>query len=202
MLPLVARVRVFGRENIPGTGPFFLVANHQSALDPIIVQCNCGRVVHTFTKSSQFSSPLFGFVLPRVNAIPVRRYRVDPQAVRVALRRLDAGEGVCIYPEGERSWDGRLQPFRRGTVRLLLGPGVPVVPVWIGGSYDVWPRWGRRPSRGSVEVRFGPPILFGPHRGRSAREAALEAGEERLREALLSLSRGGTAGKQRHTERA
>lgn len=193
-LPTVADVRVSGREHVPASGPFFLVPNHQSVLDPIVIQCHCGRVVHTFTKSSQFRSPLFRFVLPRVNAIPVRRFRVDPQAVRVALRRLRAGEGVCVYPEGERSWDGTLQPFRRGTLRLLLGAGVPVVPAWVAGSYHVWPRWGRRPQRGVVHVRFGPPLEFGRHEGRRERDAALPEAEARLVEAMLALAEGGEPG--------
>ena len=188
LLPLVADVHVSGAENVPATGPFFLVANHQSVLDPLVVQVHCGRVLNTFTKSSQFRSRFFGFILPRVLAIPVRRFQVDPQAVRVALRLLKAGEGGGIYPEGERSWDSRLQPFRRGTLRLLLGADVPVVPAWIEGSYDVWPRWSRRPSKGSVDVRFGPPIHFGAHKGRAAREAALPAADERVRGAMAALA--------------
>ena len=187
-LPLVAAVRVRGLEHIPSAGPFFVVANHESILDPIVVQCHCPRPLHKFTKSSQFRRAPFRFLLPRVNAIPVRRFQVDPQAVRVALRRLGAGEGVCIYPEGERSWDGTLQSFRRGTVRLLLGAGVPVVPAWIEGSYDVWPRWGHRPVRGPVSLTFGPPLDLGVHRGRAARDAALDATETRLRKAMTGLA--------------
>jgi len=183
------RIEVEGLENIPAIGPCVLVPNHQSLLDPFVVQGVCPREVATMTKSTQFGSPLFRWLLGRVSAFPVRRYRVDPQAVRVLMRRLSEGKVVCVYPEGERSWDGRLQPFRRGTMRVLLRAGVPVIPVGIQGMYDVWPRWRRRPRAGRpVFVRFGSPLEFGALTTRAEREAALPEAERRIREAILTLS--------------
>lgn len=183
----LARIEVEGRENIPKEGPFFLIPNHQSVLDPVLVQAMCPRPVHSFTKSTQFGSPVFRWLLPRLNAIPTRRYRVDPQVVRVALRLVEAGEAIGIYPEGERSWDGSLQPLRRGTVRLLLKAGAPVVPCGVIGSYDVWPRWSRRPRRCRVRIRFGEPIDFGRHDTREDREKALTAAIDLLSGALSAL---------------
>jgi 1-acyl-sn-glycerol-3-phosphate acyltransferase len=181
--------RVEGVENIPEQGPFLLLPNHQSALDPPLVQSYCPRPVHAMTKSTQFASPVFRWLLPRILAFPVRRYRVDPQAVRVALRLLGNGEGVCIYPEGERCWDGTLQPFRRGALRLMLAADVPVIPCGIDGMYDLWPRWAGRPRRGlPVTLRFGEPLRFGPFPDRAARDAHLPEAERRLRAALLELS--------------
>lgn len=185
----MTRLAVEGRENIPRQGPFFLIANHQSVLDPILVQANCPRPVHSLTKSSQFSSgTVFAWFLLRINAIPTRRYRVDPQVVRTVLRLLERGEAVCIYPEGERSWDGTLQPLRRGTVRLILKAGVPVIPCGVKDSFNAWPRWSRRPRRCRVVLRFGPPMHFGRHDTRAEREAALDAAVARLAQALAELS--------------
>jgi 1-acyl-sn-glycerol-3-phosphate acyltransferase len=184
---LGVRLEVSGLENVPASGPFILVANHQSVLDPILVQSVCPRHLHTFTKSTQFSSRLFRWVLVRVNGIPTRRYRVDPQVVRVALRRLEAGAGVGIYPEGERSWDGTLQPFRQGTVRFLLKAGVPIVPCGLDGSYDVWPRWSRRLRRRRVRLRFGKPLHWATLGTRPERDAALPQAAEALKEALLAM---------------
>mgnify|MGYP005857980471 CR=1 FL=1 len=187
LIPLVADLRVEGRGRVPEQGPFLLVANHRSILDPVLAQVACPRPVHTMTKSTQFGRAPFGWLLPRLRTFPVRRYRVDPQAVRTALRLLEQGRGVGVYPEGERSWDGRAQPFRRGTVRLILKAGVPVVPCGISGSYEVWPRWSHRPVKGPVSVRFGEPLHLGRHDDRREREAAFEDARTRLRSALTQL---------------
>lgn len=191
MARLTLRIDVSGLENVPTTGPVLLVANHQSILDPILVQGFFPRPANAMTKSTQFASPLFRWLLPRIKSFPTRRFRIDPQTVRVALRYLEKGEVVAIYPEGERSWDGALQPFRRGTMRLILKAGVPVIPCGITGSYDVWPRWSRRPRPGRVDIRFGPPLHFGRHDSREAREALLDESTKVLEEAILAMMHEG-----------
>ena len=188
LLPLRVRVAVEGVEHVPAEGAFVLVLNHQSVLDPILAQVACPRTVHSMTKSTQFRGRIWRWLLVRLAAFPTRRYRVDPQAVRTALRLLGEGKGVGIYPEGERSWDGRLQPLREGSVRLLLKAGVPVVPCGISGSYDVLPRWGRSLRPGTVRVRFGEPVLFGRHDTRADRDAVLPAALRRVEWLLRSLS--------------
>lgn len=189
MLHRVTRIRVEGLENIPEAGPCIFVPNHQSALDPLLLQGMCPRMIATMTKSTQFASPVFRILLRSGEAFPVRRYKVDPQAVRTLLRKLDEGFATCLYPEGERSWDGTLQPLRRGALRTILRSGVPIIPVGIEGMYDVWPRWRGVPRFGlPVTLRFGEPIHFGAHLNRASREAALPSAEERIRAALLHLS--------------
>jgi 1-acyl-sn-glycerol-3-phosphate acyltransferase len=185
----IADVRVEGLENVPATGPCFLIPNHQSWLDPLLVQGMCPRVISTMTKSIQFTGPVVGYLLRVAQAFPVRRYQVDSQAVRILLRRLGEGGVVCVYPEGERCWDGTLQPLRRGTIRVALRAGAPVVPVGIDGMYDAWPRFASKPRFGhTVYLRFGAPLHFGRHETKEEREAALPAAEAALRDALLTLS--------------
>ncbi|MEX0890662.1 MAG: lysophospholipid acyltransferase family protein [Gemmatimonadota bacterium] len=188
---LLRPLQVEGLEHVPRSGPFLLVANHESVLDPVLIQAVCPAVVHTMTRSAQFTAPGMGWYMPRLAAFPVRRYQVDPQAVRIALRRLAAGRPVGVYLEGERSWDGRLQPPRLGTLRLILRAGVPVVPVGVHGSYEVWPRWAGRPERGPVRIRFGAPIQFpGPIRNRAERERHVPDVAARMSAELLRLSDG------------
>ena len=86
------------------------------------------------------------------------RFQIDAQAVRVALRRIEAGEGVCIYPEGERSWDGGRLPFKKGTLRLMLAAGLPVIPVGIAGVYELMPRWTHRIKRVPIMIKVGKPM--------------------------------------------
>jgi 1-acyl-sn-glycerol-3-phosphate acyltransferase len=172
-----------GTENIPETGPFLLISNHQSVLDPFFIQTWLPRPVHPMAKSTQFASPIFSAVMTRCYAFPVRRFQVDPQAVRTALRRLAAGYPVHIYIEGERTWDGSLRPPRPGTVRLALKAGVPILPCAVDGAYDVWPRWDRRFRTGRVKVAFGKPFRLPQIDDRARREAAVpEAGARIIRE--------------------
>jgi 1-acyl-sn-glycerol-3-phosphate acyltransferase len=189
-LPWLGQVQVLHLDRLPPTGGVLLLPNHQSALDPFLVQGWSPRSVRSMTKSTQFGSRAMRWVLPRLGAFPVRRYRTDSQTVRSALCFLTQGEVICIYPEGERSWDGRVGPFRHGTLRLAawaIAEGVPVLPVRISGMFDAFPRWGR-PQRIShpLGLEFCPPLNDGLtiDRTRSARDRALPAVEARLREAL------------------
>lgn len=186
---LLPRMQVRGLENVPEEGPFLLVSNHQSIIDPVLIQAFCPRTVHTMTKSTQFAVPAMGWYMARLHAFPVRRYQIDPHAVRIALRRLGAGHPVGVYVEGERSWDGRLQEPRLGTLRLLLKAGVPVIPCVIRGSYDVMPRWHRGLRRAPVSITFGEPLHFPRCERRSEREACLEEASDRLMQTLRGMLR-------------
>jgi 1-acyl-sn-glycerol-3-phosphate acyltransferase len=184
---LVGTIDVRGLENIPETGPCIIIANHQSYVDPVLIQAWLRRPLHTMAKSTQFSTPGLGWLMKKLLSFPVRRWEIDPQAARIVLRRLESGEAVCVYIEGERSWDARLQPPRRGTLRLILKAGVPVIPCAVHGTYDFWPRWGR-PRRGShVSILVGPAIRFPQSDDRAERDRLLPATGERLMAALRGL---------------
>ncbi len=185
--PLVGRLRVEGLDHVPDDGPFLLIANHQSYLDPVLIQAVVRRPMYTMAKSTEFSNPVLAPLLQWLKSFPVRRFEIDPQAVRIALRHLDNGYGVGIYIEGERSWDGRLQPPRLGTIRLILKAGVPVIPCGITGAYEVWPRWSR-PRRGDVRIRFGEPLRFPRLDSRADREAALDGAREEIMSNIARLA--------------
>lgn len=155
-----AGLHIEGLSNIPPHGPFLLICNHQSNLDPVLIQAVCPRPVHAMAKSTQFAVPGMGWLMKRLLSFPVRRYQPDAQAVRVALRSLTRGRGVAIYVEGERSWDGRLQAPRVGTIHLILKAGVPVIPCTISGSYHAWPRWHNSIQLQPICITFGSPLLF------------------------------------------
>ena len=187
------KIRFEGEENVPAQGPFLLMSNHQSDLDPMLLHAFCPRVLCTLAKSSVFRSRLMRWLAPRMGAIPTRRYQVDPQSVRVVLRLLDEGRGIGVFPEGERSWDATLQVFRAGSVKLALKCDVPVIPCGIVGTYDVCPRWDKMKwfkvllGRESVTIRYGKPLFFGRHDDRASRESALPEATKRIETALVTL---------------
>lgn len=177
-------VEVHGLSNVPASGPCLIVCNHQSYLDPILMQAVCPRIIHSMAKSTQFGSRLFRRLLTQLYAFPVRRFEIDPQAVRQVLRRLQQGNAVAIYIEGERSWDGQLQPPRLGTVRLALKAGVPIVPCRISGAYEAWPRWDRKVKRQRIRIEFRGPFQLPQVDGRVKREPLVADAAQQIMDRL------------------
>jgi 1-acyl-sn-glycerol-3-phosphate acyltransferase len=177
-------VDVRGLENVPRAGAVLVIANHQSFLDPILVQAVCPRILHSLAKSTQFGSTLFRKLMTQLYSFPVRRFETDPQAVRQVLRRLAAGHAVIIYIEGERSWDGRLQAARLGAVRIALKAGVPIVPVRVDGAYDAWPRWDRKVKRSKIRIEFRKPFRLPHAQTRAEREPLVAHAAAQLLAAL------------------
>ncbi len=153
-------MRMTGLENIPREGAAILAANHVSLLDGIILGACLPRLARFMTKNSEFKHPFIREILRMAGAFPVMRYRTDVVAVRNALRVLQNGHLMGVFPEGERSWDGRMQPFKKGTLRLILAAGKPVIPVGISGIYELMPRWTHSLKRVPVRIEIGKPIRF------------------------------------------
>ena len=153
-------MQLTGLENIPQKGPAILAANHVSLLDGIILGACLPRLTRFMTKNSQFNHPIMRAILRTAGAFPVMRYHTDVVAVRNAFRVLQKEHLLGVFPEGERSWDGRMLPFKKGTLRLILAAGNPVIPVGISGIYELMPRWTHSIKRVPVRVNVGKPIYF------------------------------------------
>jgi 1-acyl-sn-glycerol-3-phosphate acyltransferase len=158
---VVYRLRVEGKRHVPRTGPAIFVSNHQSFLDPVANGCAVqDRQFTAIARRSLFRFPVAGWILRSWGAIAIDEKRGEAEALRAALGELAAGRCVLIYPEGTRSEDGRLKPFRRGFMLLQRKSGADVVPMAIAGSIDGWPKGQRLPwPSGRVQVKVGPPIL-------------------------------------------
>jgi len=153
------RVRVEGLENIP-PGVCIFAANHISNVDPIAFVPAIPRRVSVLLKSELFRIPILSTAMRLAKFVPVDR--ADKEAavasVNVALGVLKEGLSLAVYPEGTRSPDGRLKPFKKGTFALAIEAGVPIVPVSISGAQHLMRKgeWTMRP--GETVVRFGPPV--------------------------------------------
>ncbi|MCP3954740.1 MAG: 1-acyl-sn-glycerol-3-phosphate acyltransferase [Desulfobacterales bacterium] len=176
-----------GREHLPRAGAAILLANHSSFLDAIILEAITPRNIWFMTKNSQYKGRFMTWFLGLAKSFPVRRYTVDVQAVRNAIRVVQGGHILGIFPEGERSWDNRMLPFKRGTMRLALALGVPVIPVGISGAYGLMPRWTHRVKRVPVRIRFGAPIHIEPVSIPAQTEADIAAVTEKIRGDIKAL---------------
>ncbi len=181
------RIKLSGREHLPGQGAAILLGNHSSFLDAIILEALTPRNIWFMTKNSEYKNCFMTWFLGLAKSFPVRRYTVDVQAVRNAIRVVQGGHILGVFPEGERNWADRMLPFKRGTMRLVLALGVPVIPVGISGAYGLMPRWTHRVKRVPVHVRFGVPVRIDPVSIAAQTEEDIAAVTAKLRGAIGGL---------------
>jgi len=157
------RVEVRGRELVPASGGFILAPNHSSHLDAPSVLTAIGgrrRVWVAGAEDYFFDTALKRFVFGTLfDTIPFDRQADGVSGLRRCGEALSRGDGLLMFPEGTRSLDGTLQPFKVGIAVLAIEHGVPVVPVRIDQAHDLLPKGKRMVRPGVVRVTFGAPIL-------------------------------------------
>jgi 1-acyl-sn-glycerol-3-phosphate acyltransferase len=163
-------LQLLGTENIPLEGAVIIAPNHQTFADPPLVSIPVRRPVFYMAWSRLFAIPVFSAVIRRLRAFPVDIDRSDGQAIRAAVRLLRAGEALMIFPEGGRTPDGTLQPFKLGAFRLAVAHKTPVLPVTIAGAWEAWPPDRSLPGRGRITITYHP--AEHPVRGADPRAAA------------------------------
>ena len=144
-------LRRSGWANMPAAGPVLVVANHQSMFDPVLVGLASRRYLSFLARSTLFAQPGLGPVIRSLNAIPIDR-NVGKDGIQAVLDSLAAGRAVLMFPEGERTRTGAVQPLKAGVSLLIKRVTCPIVPVGIAGCFDAWSRFHTRP-------RFSPLLL-------------------------------------------
>lgn len=199
VLWILYRVRVSGRENIPPTGPLLIIANHQSFLDPPLVSAFItNRHIDFIARAGLFRFGPFARLITALNSVPIAEQGGDTAAMKEALRRLAMGRAVLIFPEGSRSPDGAMRPFKRGAAVLVKRSSCPVLPVVVEGAFDAWPRSRPRPFLFGrrIAIRYGRPIPHdelmrdGPDAALRRLEREIDAMRLQLRAELRARTRG------------
>jgi 1-acyl-sn-glycerol-3-phosphate acyltransferase len=168
-------LRLQGVEHIPATGPLIITPNHQTFADPPLVTIPIRRPIYYMAWDRLFAIRGLGWLIRRLRAFPVDVEAGDVRAGREAVRLLQAGEAVMIFPEGGRSPDGSVSRFKIGAFRLAVALGVPVLPVTIAGAHEAWPPGRVLPRPGRVTITYHPPVS--PEDGLEPREAARRLSE-------------------------
>ena len=187
LIKLLFPVTIYGMGNIPLEGPAIIMPNHLSFLDSVILGVFSRRNIWFMGKNSEFMHPFMKWFLRVAKAFPVRRYTIDVQAIRNSIRVAQEGHILGIFPEGERSWDGRMLPFKYGTMRLMLALGLPVIPVGISGSYELLPRWGGGLKRVPIRINIGKPMHFEQVPIPMQRHSDIEKASNDLKSAIMQL---------------
>ena len=149
-----------GLENLqPGRNYIFL-SNHVSNLDPpVLIPAIPGRC-SVLVKKELFRIPILGTGMKMADLVPVDRRDREAaiESVKAAIRVLQKGLHMVIFPEGTRSADGRLLPFKKGPFHLAMDSGVPIIPVTLLGTYERWPKHRFALHPGTVTVVFHSPL--------------------------------------------
>jgi 1-acyl-sn-glycerol-3-phosphate acyltransferase len=164
---LYHRMTVEGAENLPAEPPFVLITNHASHLDALALAAAmplrlCSRVFPVAAGDVFFETPVrsiaSAFIL---NALPMWRKRCGPHALAELRARL-VGEpcGYILFPEGTRSRDGRMQPFKAGLGMLAAGMSVPIVPCHLTATFEAFPPGARLPRPRRIRLKVGRPLVF------------------------------------------
>lgn len=170
-----------GLENVPAEGPFIICSNHTSWFDPPLVGCMLPRKNKVFfmAKEELFDIIILGKIIRKMGAFPVKRDEADRKAITFALKVLQEGNILALFPEGTRSKDGSIgEPFQ-GPAMIALKSKKPVLPVAI--------KW---PSRVflPVKVNIGPPVVFDEER--KIKKDLLDKTSTKIMEEIRDLFRG------------
>ncbi len=140
------------------SGPVLLLCNHQSHLDPVLVAVSCRRQIGAMARKSLFFWPLGGLIRS-IGAFPVDLEGSGLGGLRTTLKLLKQQKAILIFPEGTRTFDGKLQPLMPGFSALARRTEAVLVPLAIEGAYEAYPRGYFLPRPYRITVRYGKPIF-------------------------------------------
>ncbi len=154
---------IYGLEHLPQKGPLVIVANHVSLLDPLAIAATFSdkQLVHTYWggwTGMMFTNPLTRAISRATRVLPIDSTKAPVSSLALGLTVLKQDDFLVWFPEGERSKEGKLHPFRSGIGFLLDAEPFPVLPAWISGTHQALPKDQWMPRRGQITVRFGAPI--------------------------------------------
>ncbi len=151
-------LEVRSRELTPPSGPLIVACNHASYLDPMILGAAFDRPLHFMARRSLFEVPVFGWLIRQTLAFPLNREGDSREAIRAFGSLLAEDNAVLIFPEGTRSRDGSLSSVKSGVGMIAVRYQAPVLPVYIWGSYQSWPRNRTVPRPHHLKVCIGQPL--------------------------------------------
>jgi 1-acyl-sn-glycerol-3-phosphate acyltransferase len=179
-------VRVVGLENVPAGRSCIFMSNHTSNLDPPVLLPVIPGMTSVFLKKSLMKIPLLGTAMRMGKFVPVSRGHSRDEAVKsveAAKDALASGLHIMVFPEGTRSSDGKLLPFKKGAFFLAAETGAPMIPVVIHGTREMMPKGTLKTGKGSPTVQFLPAI---EPDGYATREDLMEAVRTAMEVALVA----------------
>ncbi|MDN5278875.1 MAG: 1-acyl-sn-glycerol-3-phosphate acyltransferase [Clostridiales bacterium] len=152
------RMKINGYEKVPKTGQFVTVANHASIFDGFIMAGAVRRALFIMVKKEAFDNPIKGWYLRKVLCFPVDRSKVDATAIKTAMKVLNDGYNLGLFPEGTRNREGKVSQFKPGAIKFALKKKLPIIPAYIANSHNLTPPGTVFPRPAKMSVHFLDPI--------------------------------------------
>jgi len=180
-----------GPARVPARGPAILVSNHTCSADPAFLTAGCARPLSFVIAREYYNIGLLRPLFDYIGCVPVARNGRDAVGVRVALRRLEEGRVLCIFPEGGLSHAGRrgIRPGKAGVALLALRSRVPVFPALISGGPQTTSLLRAWLGSSRVRVTFGPAVDLSPYYDRPIDRKLLEEVTGMLMHRVAELDR-------------
>ncbi|OGP71890.1 MAG: hypothetical protein A2W09_07380 [Deltaproteobacteria bacterium RBG_16_50_11] len=159
------KVTVKGLEHLKREGPYVFMANHQGSYDIFVLLGHLPYQFKWLAKKELFSIPFFGWAMSAAGYISIDRQgtRKTVEAMNEAAEKIHGGMSVVVFPEGSRSPDGSIQPFKKGGFTLAIKSRVPIVPIAITGSREIMPKDRMTVLPGEIRIRIDSPIETEPY---------------------------------------
>jgi len=184
----VYRARIIGGDRVPKTGGFVLAPSHRSMMDIPFAASITPRRVRFMGKEQLFRVPVLGTLFAWLGGFPVARDGTDRKAVRDSVAMLEAGEVLCVYPEGTRQHGPKIQPLQPGAAYLALRSGMPIVPIGIAGSEEILRDHSAPiPHFHRVVITIGEPIMPETRTSGVVARDKVDALTQRLSDSLQAL---------------
>jgi 1-acyl-sn-glycerol-3-phosphate acyltransferase len=171
---MMFRLKAEGVHNIPANGPVILCSNHISTFDPPVVGVYSPRKVYFMAKEELFKIPVFGYLIAKVGAFPVKRGGVSKESIRHAITLLREGNMMGIFPEGSRSNAGGMG--KKGAASLALKSEAVVIPAAIIGNYSLFRK---------MKVVYGEPVDLSEFKNGGSED--LEKATEKIMNTINSI---------------
>ncbi len=152
------RMSINNYEKVPQTGQFVTVANHASIFDGFIMGGAVRRPLFIMVKKEAFDNPIKGWYLRKVLCFPVDRSKVDATAIKTAMKVLNDGYNLGLFPEGTRNRYGKVSEFKPGAIKFALKKKLPIIPAYIANSHNLTPPGTVFPRPAKMSVHFLDPI--------------------------------------------
>ncbi|MFQ6611635.1 MAG: lysophospholipid acyltransferase family protein [Fidelibacterota bacterium] len=178
-------LKLYGVPPDPKKGPYLYLFNHESMFDVFMMVAAVPHYISAVGANKQFSWLIWGFLIRRYGIIPIKRSQLHEAIRSLELAEIEIRNGVSfmIAPEGTRSIDGTMGPFKKGPFHLALNTGVTIVPVGLRGVFRAKRKTDWRLNPGILKLKFGKPLSFEEYSGYSVEEL-----REFVRNKIVKLS--------------